>query len=64
MSGGGDNEGANYESGPFCRHWADPSDCDIICATCGHGCARHDFPEYESDCLVEGCHCTKWEEPA
>ena len=21
----------DYESGPFCRHWGDPSDCDVEC---------------------------------
>ena len=30
------------ESGPFCRHWGDPADCDEKCATCGHECCEHD----------------------
>lgn len=23
-----DKDWANYESGPFCRHWSDPGSCD------------------------------------
>lgn len=38
----------NYESGPYCRHWADPSDCEIClsgCANCGHSGLEHDFED-------------------
>jgi len=30
----------DYETGPFCRHWLDPYDCDEPCV-CGHPCCRH-----------------------
>lgn len=30
-----DDEWADYESGPYCQHWQDPSDCDYVCANCG-----------------------------
>ncbi len=47
-----------YNSGPFCRHWHDPCDCDMICE-CGHECFRHG--EYVSEaCNVEGCPCEQW----
>jgi len=32
----------DYESGPFCRHFGDPTDCDEKCARCGKTCASHD----------------------
>ncbi len=25
----------DYETGPFCRHWLHPSDCDAHCPKCG-----------------------------
>ena len=50
----------NYETGPFCRHWSDPADCDIHCANCGHKCCQHDFNDGE--CLVDGCDCEGWKD--
>lgn len=44
-----DDEGAEpeeeaqaYESGPFCRHWGDPSCCVEPCEVCGVCCHLHD----------------------
>jgi hypothetical protein len=51
----------NYETGPFCRHWSDPADCDIKCATCGHDCHRHEF-EKPGECFEDGCECKEWKE--
>ena len=44
------------DSGPFCRHWGDPGDCDEKCVACGHICAVHDY--YDDACKEEGCLCT------
>ena len=53
---GEDTDWENYQTGPFCRHWSDPSDCDEVCATCGHKCTEHDF-EAPGECMVDGCKC-------
>jgi hypothetical protein len=29
------------DSGPFCRHWHDPNDCEVVCAGCGDACWLH-----------------------
>jgi hypothetical protein len=50
----------NYESGPFCRHWGDPSDCDEECARCGHRCCRHGAESADFACMEEGCECEAW----
>jgi len=50
----------NHESGPFCRHWGDPADCDVLCKKCGHRCVDHDFSR-PSECN-ECDECTGWEE--
>lgn len=34
-----DDEGA--QSGPYCRHFSDPGDCDELCARCHVQCRRH-----------------------
>ena len=41
-----------WDSGPFCQHWGDPSDCEILCA-CGHKCCEHGT----GPCKSESCHC-------
>ena len=52
----------NYESGPFCRHWSDPADCDIKCAKCGHDCCHHGYGD--GDLACSDCDdCTEWEDP-
>lgn len=48
----------NYDSGPFCRHYHDPSDCDLTCAKCGHRCPDHDYTD--GTCME--CDCPQWEE--
>jgi hypothetical protein len=48
-----------YDSGPFCRHWGDPSDCEEICTTCGHICTRHAWYA-PSECNEEGCSCVEY----
>ena len=50
----------DYESGPFCRHWGDPSDCDNECATCHHYCYQHG--QSEGDFACNECECEKWAE--
>jgi hypothetical protein len=49
-----------YDTGPFCRHWSDPVDCDIECGVCGHRCYKHDIEE--DVCFVPDCTCPAWEE--
>ena len=55
-----------WESGPFCRHWGDPSDCDERCATCGHLCRWHSYGDGKTDCFEDedddDCECTEWVE--
>lgn len=51
-----------YGTGPFCRHWLDPSDCYVNCANCGHGCSRHSY-EQPTECTDIGCNCVMWIEP-
>lgn len=47
-------DGSGYESGPFCRHWSDPGDCDRLCE-CGHRC--HSHWRHDGECSVDGCKC-------
>lgn len=58
-----DRDWTDYESGPFCRHWSDPADCDKMCAGCGHGCTSHYFGDGESACADSACDCAGWVEP-
>lgn len=47
-----DDEQQEWDSGPYCRHWGDPIDCDKICV-CGHECCKHNW-------YIEGCiECEK-----
>lgn len=48
----------DYETGPFCRHWSDPSDCYEMCK-CGHPCRRHLLYE-DGNC--DECDCEKFED--
>lgn len=60
-----DNEDdwTDYESGPFCRHYGDPNDCDEVCATCGHRCTQHRFGDWDTtECTEDGCECEEWKD--
>jgi len=46
-----------FESGPFCRHWSDPADCDVKCKRCGHRCCRH---WNDDGCEEDDCNCIGW----
>ena len=37
----------DYESGPYCVHWDDPSDCEEKCAICGGECRFHRGRDHE-----------------
>lgn len=52
----------NYDTCPdgFCRHWSCNSDCDEVCARCGHRCPRHGTAEGATSC--EKCDCAAWAE--
>lgn len=58
---GDGDDWSGYESGPFCRHWGDPSDCDKTCLLCGHCCYDHEFGNGDA-CMVGDCECEKWRE--
>lgn len=47
-----------WESGPFCRHYGTPGECDVPCANpeCGHGCNVHGYPE----CGQPDCDCEQY----
>lgn len=51
----------DYESGPFCRHWAEASACYIICAHCGHDCVAHNVGD-DTSCSVDNCACEEWQD--
>ena len=52
---------SDYETGPFCRHYSDPFDCDEKCARCGHDCSKHGYGmDDDEPCSVEGCTCKGW----
>lgn len=65
MDDDGTDDWANYESGPFCRHWSDPSECELHCAGCGHRCGEHDDGGSggPSACQVNDCPCGAYREP-
>lgn len=51
----------NYETGPFCRHFGDPSDCDELCERCGHKCHEHGAGvDNDEPCSHDGCICHGW----
>jgi hypothetical protein len=51
-----------YETGPFCRHFADPVDCSETCIGCGHECHEHVRFEGPRPCDAAGCDCPGWVE--
>lgn len=54
----------NYETGPFCRHYNDPSDCDEPCARCGHKCSEHGGGwDNNEPCEHDGCACPGFVDP-
>ena len=53
------SDDVEYDSGPFCRHWHDPADCDVKCVRCGHACMEHSFDE---PYYCDECDCKGWEE--
>jgi hypothetical protein len=51
-------EWGDFDTGPFCQHWSDPSDCDELCV-CGHKCHNHWMGDY---CRVDDCNCEKFKD--
>lgn len=43
------------DSGPYCRHYADPDDCEEPCGRCDHACSFH-----SEECKEAGCDCEGW----
>jgi hypothetical protein len=58
MSYDEDDDRGEWDDGPFCTHWHDPSDCDEGCL-CGHRCCEHN----ESGCKLCGCEEFEDENP-
>jgi hypothetical protein len=53
-----------YDSGPYCRHWFDPFECEQCragCATCGHSGLSHSV---KPPSFCEECHCREWVDKA
>ncbi len=46
-------------SGPYCRHYYDPADCDELCP-CGHTCSQHTGSWAPDPCSV--CSCQQFGE--
>jgi hypothetical protein len=57
------NEDDVPQSGPFCRHFADPGDCDMVCGECGHLCHEH-YQDNQGNCRECGCESFQAEEDA
>jgi hypothetical protein len=58
-----EDEYEGFETGPFCRHWSDPSECERKCLTCGHACCKHGFGDgSDPECFEDGCQCQLWTE--
>ena len=56
-----DDSWEDYETGPFCRHYHDPGDCDKPCERCGHSCSAHGAGVEDDDpCSRDGCACYGW----
>lgn len=55
-----EDDDGEVNSGPFCRHWGDPVDCDIRCADCGHECHEHNELDDGNNC--RSCNCLDWKE--
>ncbi len=53
------DNGDEFDSGPFCRHWGDPADCDHECANCRHPCCHH-YQTDDGECHIDGCACAKF----
>ena len=50
-----------WDTGPFCRHFGDPVDCDEPCERCGHKCHEHGAGvDNDEPCSQEGCDCPGW----
>lgn len=51
----------DYDSGPFCRHFSDPADCEEVCKRCGHKCHEHGSGVDDGEpCFHDECSCTGW----
>lgn len=47
-----------FESGPFCRHWSDPVDCEECRELCSCGHEARDHGESDGDpCGERACPC-------
>lgn len=56
---GEDDDDQCYDTGPFCRHYMDPSDCELNCVACGCRCRDHDYSDGE--CMA--CDCKAYVDP-
>lgn len=66
------NQDEPPDSGPYCRHWRDPGDCDVPCARCNHVCGLHEQGGADDSACrgapyaeppAPDCPCEAWVEP-
>mgnify|MGYP001568647700 FL=1 len=60
-----DEDTTEWETGPFCQHFSDPSDCEELCLGCSHGCPDHERSAESGKprvCTLPGCPCQGWVE--
>lgn len=57
-----ESDGGDWNSGPFCRHWCDPGDCDecaVLCR-CGHAMRAHEALDGEEAGACDECDCPRF----
>ncbi len=47
----------DLDAGPHCIHDAEPTECDVLCARCGHPCSAH---VGGLECTEEFCRCDEF----
>ena len=63
MEDEGNYEEEEWQSGPFCRHWSDPADCETCRAGCAHCGCDGSAHWYGAPYLCENCaDCPGWED--
>lgn len=56
------DEFEDIDTGPYCRHFRDPADCDEKCLRCNHECHEHEQNGLDDKCNHDGCECPDWKE--
>lgn len=58
-----EDEDCFEDSGPYCRHWSDPAECEECRAGCAHcGCSGVDH-SFQAEGKCDNCpDCPGWED--